>query len=356
MLWMLRTLVIVTAIAAPAVAFGGEKVVRLDVEGRVKPVTTYAGSGRDLVERAGIVPGSRDKVSPAGSLGPGDVVKVRRAKPVELWLDGRPRQVWVHGLTVAEALGELGMTPGAEDFVAPHPSTTVLDGMPVILRNAVHAKVIVDGRTRDVVTSAPSVGELLAQAKIRLGPRDRVVPAVGTPPTQDMKIRVVRVRRVVEEKRVEIPFSHQERKDSGLEKGLRRVAQRGAEGIRAVRYVTILENGKRVSRQKLDERLVRKPRNEIVRIGTGQPAFRGGGHSDQGLASWFRASGLTAAHRSLPFGTVVRVTNLANGRSVNVVVRDRGPFVDGRVIDLSNTAFAEIAPLGSGTARVRIEW
>jgi rare lipoprotein A len=55
-------------------------------------------------------------------------------------------------------------------------------------------------------------------------------------------------------------------------------------------------------------------------------------------------------------GTVVRVTNLANGRTVNVVIRDRGPFIDGRIIDLSDTAFAQIGSLGSGTARVRIEW
>src|ERR1700749_1250984 len=48
-----------------------------------------------------------------------------------------------------------------------------------------------------------------------------------------------------------------------------------------------------------------------------------------------RATGLTAAHRSLPFGTMVRVTNNSNGRSVTVRINDRGPFVKGRVIDLT---------------------
>jgi rare lipoprotein A len=65
------------------------------------------------------------------------------------------------------------------------------------------------------------------------------------------------------------------------------------------------------------------------------------------------SSALTAAHRTLPFGTMVRVTNIGNGRSVVVRVNDRGPFVRGRVIDLT---LAGMRALGfSGTARVRLE-
>ena len=64
---------------------------------------------------------------------------------------------------------------------------------------------------------------------------------------------------------------------------------------------------------------------------------------------------MTAAHRTLPFGTYVMVTNLGNDRSVVVRVNDRGPFVRGRVIDLSYAAANVIGLVGPGTARVRIE-
>ena len=89
-----------------------------------------------------------------------------------------------------------------------------------------------------------------------------------------------------------------------------------------------------------------------------------------GLASWYgpgfhgrrTASGtvhtgaaLTAAHRSLPFGTRVRVTNLANGRTVVVVVDDRGPFVRGRVIDLSLAAARRLGMVRDGVVPVRLE-
>jgi rare lipoprotein A len=89
----------------------------------------------------------------------------------------------------------------------------------------------------------------------------------------------------------------------------------------------------------------------------------------EGLASWygeafqgrltsngerFDKEKLTAAHRSLPFGTYVRVSNLDNGSSVVVRINDRGPFVDGRIIDLSEAAARLIGMIPTGTARVSV--
>jgi rare lipoprotein A len=69
----------------------------------------------------------------------------------------------------------------------------------------------------------------------------------------------------------------------------------------------------------------------------------------------FDMHGLTAAHRTLPFDSVVRVTNLENNKSVVLRINDRGPFVDGRIIDLSLGAARELDMVQKGTARVRIE-
>lgn len=95
-----------------------------------------------------------------------------------------------------------------------------------------------------------------------------------------------------------------------------------------------------------------------------------GGHTLSGAASWygpgfhgrttangetFNQDALTAAHKTLPFGTQVRVTNESNGESVVVRINDRGPYAHGREIDLSRGAAAEIGLLGSGVGRVRIE-
>jgi rare lipoprotein A len=74
-----------------------------------------------------------------------------------------------------------------------------------------------------------------------------------------------------------------------------------------------------------------------------------------GVASYYGAAGLTAAHRSLPMGTRVRVTNTENGRSVVVRINDRGPFIRGRSIDLSNSAAQAVGMTDAGLAKVRME-
>jgi rare lipoprotein A len=75
------------------------------------------------------------------------------------------------------------------------------------------------------------------------------------------------------------------------------------------------------------------------------------------MATWYSIGGLTSASTTLPFGTVVKVTNTANGRSVNVVIRDRGPYAGpDRIIDLSPAAFAQIGGLGTGIVPVQLEW
>lgn len=69
----------------------------------------------------------------------------------------------------------------------------------------------------------------------------------------------------------------------------------------------------------------------------------------------FNPNAMTAAHKTLPFGTRVRVTNLGNGRTVDVTINDRGPYIGGRIIDLSKAAAGSINMQGQGLAQVRME-
>ena len=108
---------------------------------------------------------------------------------------------------------------------------------------------------------------------------------------------------------------------------------------------------------------VRKPqapdaeRTAAVRSAQSGMASYYGNESGSQTASGARfvASAMTAAHRTLPFGTKVRVTNKANGRSVVVTINDRGPFVRGRIIDLSTGAAGVIGMMGAGVAPVTVE-
>jgi rare lipoprotein A len=90
---------------------------------------------------------------------------------------------------------------------------------------------------------------------------------------------------------------------------------------------------------------------------TGQASWYGPGFYGNRTASGevLRPGTYTAAHRSLPFGTRVRVTNLNNGRSAVVRINDRGPFTGGRIIDLAHGAASDLGVTASGVANVRLE-
>ncbi|WP_191832295.1 septal ring lytic transglycosylase RlpA family protein [Pseudomonas fluorescens] len=90
---------------------------------------------------------------------------------------------------------------------------------------------------------------------------------------------------------------------------------------------------------------------------SGTASYYGSRHHGKRTASGepFNQNAMTAAHRSLPFGTRVKVTNLNNDRSVIVRINDRGPHTRGRLIDLSRAAAEKLGMIRSGTARVRVQ-
>jgi rare lipoprotein A len=112
-----------------------------------------------------------------------------------------------------------------------------------------------------------------------------------------------------------------------------------------------------------------EPRERNAEAASFSKTAYSGGSAHSGMASYygsesgsqtasgarFNPSAMTAAHRTLPFGTKVRVTNKRNGRSVVVTINDRGPFIRGRIIDLSSGAAGVIGMRSSGVAPVSVE-
>jgi peptidoglycan lytic transglycosylase len=95
----------------------------------------------------------------------------------------------------------------------------------------------------------------------------------------------------------------------------------------------------------------------ILPVNAGFASWYGPGFIGKKTASGqtFDAAALTAAHQTLPFGSKARVTNLINGKSVNVVINDRGPYAGNRIIDLSPAAARAIEMIDHGVVRVKID-
>ena len=96
---------------------------------------------------------------------------------------------------------------------------------------------------------------------------------------------------------------------------------------------------------------------EVVKVITGEASWYGPGFYGNRTANGevYKPGTMTAAHRTLPFGTKVRVTNLWNGRTAVIRINDRGPFVHHRVIDLGHGAASDLGLIASGIAQVKLE-
>ena len=216
----------------------------------------------------------------------------------------------------------------------------------------------------------------------RSGVRGQAPPARPEAVTATTEVREPRVEvtRVTELRAIPVPKELHD--DPGMPRGETRVSDDGSPGAERVVFEITRHDGRVVAKRRISSEIITPARPRVVFVGRGggrgapadadgdiplklriaQEAFeaaRGGRapHGQQeGGASWYRHKPGTCAHRTLPKGTVVQVTNLANGESANCTVADRGPFVAGRIIDLDHSVFAAIADPGQGVIRVRIEW
>ncbi len=218
------------------------------------------------------------------------------------------------------------------------------------------------GPRREVLTNAPTVGDLLGALGVRLHRLDVVKPAGGSPLGRQAMVRVVRVRPLVRTETVELPYQTLIQYSKELAPGRVKILAAGAPGLARLTYVVAVRNGRERSRTLVSDVVLTPPVSRVEEKGLGAPVVRPG--VEFGEASWYdwygcgsgSGSGYHAAHRTLPFGTAVTVTNLDTGRSVTVTINDRGPYVSGRIIDLCPRAFAALAPLGQGLAHVEIAW
>ena len=224
---------------------------------------------------------------------------------------------------------------------------------------AVSVRAVVAGKVHDVTTNAATVGELLSAMGIHPGAGDRVRPSPKTPLHSGLTVRFTNVRVFTETVSAAIPFQIRSTTSAALSPGAVRITTAGIAGLRSItRSVTVID-GRRTQVRTLASTVTRPPLTEVRVLGPAPVAAPAGGHPTTGQATWYDPpwSGLTAASPWIPFGTHVTVTDLDTGRSVVVVINDRGPYGDpSRIIDLSPEAFSQLDSLGRGVINVRIAW
>jgi uncharacterized protein YabE (DUF348 family) len=336
-------------LAATGAYLAVQKNVTLVLEGQPQAVRTMSSSVGELLDAEGISldVSSGDLVIPSEGTPLVDGMTVFVDRDYESAITGwTPPDV---GVWVVDGVNG----PGAM-LSARHTEDWFSAGAPVGQRTVTAAHVVVMGKDHDVLTNAGSVGELLSAMGIEPDRNDRVRPSPSAPLTPGRSIRYDQIEHRIKELRLPIPYTTFTEYSDRLRAGQARLVSPGVDGLLLERYRLKLVNGRVVVRDLLGREVLREAiaANRVV----GRDSQVHG--SQVGEASWYSfapGNGFTAAHPWLAFGTVVTVTNLANGRTVQVVINDRGPF-GGRAIDLSDQAFARLAPLSQGVCQVRLTW
>jgi hypothetical protein len=301
----------------------------------------------ELLDAQGILVGNGDLVTPPTqtSLADGMTVIVERG-----WLDGitgpGPDDVGVWVMEGATAPHLMLASRSGEDWFSA--------GDPAGWSQRVSANVVVKGKDHDVLTNADTVRELLSAMGITPDRDDRVLPSPRTPLKEGMHVRYDAIAFRTRDVRVPIPYTTSTTYTDTLSPGAVRLARAGVDGLMVERTQIKFVNGKAVATVVLSRTVLQEAIAAQRVVGSEQRTQ----DTQVGEASWYSfapGGGFTAAHPWLPFGTVVTVTNIANGETVQVVINDRGPF-GGRIIDLSDEAFARIAPLSQGVCQVRLSW
>lgn len=264
------------------------------------------------------------------------------------WLGG----VVTDRATVAEFLRSQNFLLTEEDWVWPEPATRIVPGIHILLKQARPISIRIDGKTETIRTTAPTALAILNEKNIILDEDDIVVPSRDVVVGSGKQIEVTRVEIREEHKDTSINFATETNEDGELSWRVKKVTQKGENGTKRTTYRVSYHDGKEVNRKVLKTEVIKEPVTEVVTQGT----YVKLGKKHTGLASWYAWTGtLAAANPWLPKGSYVKVTNVDNGKSVIVVINDRGPFVPGRIIDLDKVAFAKIASVGAGVINVKME-
>ena len=364
--------------------------VTFSVDGVSQQAKVKPGTVKQALAQRGITVGPHDDVQPSldSEIHDGQVITVNYGRRVVVTIDGKKVVRWTTAKNVAEVLAQLNQSD-PDNLVSVSRSLDISRaGLSFSMQTAKDVTVTIGGKTQKI-TAVGTVADALKAAKVEVDSSDAVNPGLGTPLSDGMKITLTMVDQKSQKRRVAVPFSTKKVEDSSLPKGEIKVITKGVNGINEETWTVVFKDGKKVSEKKVSSKVVNAPVTQVVKFGTktassSSPSTRSSSASHRSTASQssdpvtsgttclastygegdgtaggptasgetFDPSAFTAASKTLPLGSTIRVTNVSNGRTVTVRINDRGPYVGGRCLDLSTAAMNAIAP-GQGLVTVR---
>jgi resuscitation-promoting factor RpfB len=249
-----------------------KKTVTLVVDGQTSKIHTTASTVSGALDSAGYHVAAHDLVAPA----PTSKIKNHaeivydRGRLLHLSVDGVSKDVWTTAPTVAQALAQLGYS--SSDFVSVSRSQRLpLSATDLALRTPKQVTLVHDGKVQTLTTTDASVSQVLGDMGVGMSRTDKVNPALSTPVTNELKIVVQRVVYKQDKVSQSVPYSTNTVNDDTMDQGQTTVVTSGVNGTAAVVYSDVYVDGKLTGRTKLSSTVTQQPTTKVVHVGTKTP-------------------------------------------------------------------------------------
>lgn len=347
------------------------KDVALSVDGDTKQVAVRADTVADVLDSQGIALGEHDVVQPSldAAVVDGLAVSVRFARPLEVTVDGVKKTLWTTATTVEDALTQLNINADPASKLSTSRSASIgREGLTLEILTAKNVTVTVAGKPT-ALTLAGTVRDALTKVGVTPDSDDIVTPAIDSELTEGAKVAFVKVDTKTVSKTVDVAFSTTKQNSADLYVGETKIQTKGVAGSATQQVLQTFHDGALAAEVVQSSTQTKAPVTQIQLVGTkARPAadttpangasckasyYWQGQRTANG--EWFNTNDFTAAHKTLPFNTRVKVTNVANGKTTIVRINDRGPYIAGRCLDLSTAAMSAIGGTSAGVITVTYE-
>lgn len=354
--------------------------VTFTVDGVSQHLTVAAPTVAGVLIAEGVKLGEHDVVtpSPASAVTDGAQIEVRYGREITAIVDGVPNTFWTTALTVDDAIKQLDVRTQNISVSTSRSTTIGRQGLDFAVDSYFNVTVKAGGKTQEIQTTG-TVKDALAKAGVTYDANDVVSKELSAELEEGMAIQVVKVDLKTTTKTVKVPYTTKTEKSATLDKGTTEVKVEGKDGAKVETWVIRIEDGVAASQTLQSSKETTKAVQEVKLEGTKATSSSSSASSSSSSSSssnltpasgstckasyyWqgqmtangeqFNTNDFTAAHKTLPFGTKVKVTNNANGKTTVVRINDRGPYVSGRCLDLSRAAMQAIGGTSAGVVTV----
>lgn len=268
------------------------------------------------------------------------IVDIHRKYAITIIDKKNKREIITDKNIVKDILKEQKIKLNKEDIILPDLKDTIQNNSEIIISRANTFIISVDDQQRTIKTHLKKVDKILTEAGIKLDKEDYSIPSQDTKIKNNSKIEIIRVSKKTKTTKDEIAFETIEKYSDQIYEDEQEITQEGQNGILEKEYEIKLENNKEISRKLISEKTTLKPQNKIIVYGTKKHPV--GKIITGGTATYYYGPTIAACNL-FPTGTKLRVTNIDNGKSIEVIVDDTGGFSWPTVIDLRYDHFQKIA-------------